>query len=122
MTQLAALGGDPIRREKYPSWPVFDERDIEAVVETVRSGHWGGFPFPGPNTAAFAERFAKLQGGGYAVPMINGTITMEVALRSADIGWGEEVIVPGYTLQATASAPMAAGAIPVLVDIHPDNY
>lgn len=122
MTQLAALGGDPIRREKYPSWPVFDERDIEAVVETVRSGHWGGFPFPGPNTAAFAERFAKLQGGGYAVPMINGTITMEVALRAADIGWGDEVIVPGYTFQATASAPMAAGAIPVIVDIHPDNY
>jgi dTDP-4-amino-4,6-dideoxygalactose transaminase len=47
---------------------------------------------------------------------------MEVALRAAGIGWGDEVIVPAYTFQATASAPMAAGAIPVIVDVHPDTY
>ena len=63
-----------------------------------------------------------MQGGEFAVPMMNGTITMEVALRAANIGWGDEVIVPAYTFQATAAAPMAAGAIPVIVDIHPDNY
>lgn len=58
----------------------------------------------------------------HAVPMMNGTVTMEVALRAAGIGWGDEVIVPAYTFQATAAAPMAAGAIPVIVDISPDNY
>jgi dTDP-4-amino-4,6-dideoxygalactose transaminase len=63
-----------------------------------------------------------MQGGGYAVPMANGTVTMEVALRAAGIGWGDEVIVPAYTFQATASAPMAAGAIPVIVDVDPNNY
>jgi dTDP-4-amino-4,6-dideoxygalactose transaminase len=63
-----------------------------------------------------------MQGGGYAVPMANGTVTMEVALRAAGIGWGDEVIVPAYTFQATASAPMAAGAIPVIVDIDPNTY
>ena len=41
--------------------------------------------------------------------MVNGTITIEVALRAADIGWGDEVIVPAYTFSATAAAPMAAG-------------
>ena len=54
--------------------------------------------------------------------MMNGTVTMEVALRAADIGWGDEVIVPAYTFMATAAAPLAAGAIPVLVDIDPGNY
>jgi dTDP-4-amino-4,6-dideoxygalactose transaminase len=54
--------------------------------------------------------------------MANGTVTMEVALRAADIGWGDEVIVPAYTFQATASAPMAAGAIPVIVDIDRQSY
>ena len=54
--------------------------------------------------------------------MANGTVTMEVALRAASIGWGDEVIVPAYTFQATASAPLAAGAIPVIVDIEPDTY
>jgi dTDP-4-amino-4,6-dideoxygalactose transaminase len=122
MAKLAALGGDPIRSKIYPKWPVFDERDVEAVTSAVKSGRWGGAPFPGPNTKAFAENFSELLGGGYAVPMMNGTITMEVAMRAANIGWGDEVIVPAYTFQATAAAPMAAGAIPVIVDISPENY
>ena len=122
MPALAILGGTPVRREPYPKWPVFDDRDVEAVARTLRSGRWGGVPFPGPNTAEFAERFAEMMGGGYAVPMVNGTITMEVALRAAGIGWGDEVIVPAYTFQATAAAPMAAGAAPVIVDINPDTY
>jgi dTDP-4-amino-4,6-dideoxygalactose transaminase len=63
-----------------------------------------------------------MQGGGYAVPMMNGTITMEVALRTAGIGWGDEVIVPAYTFQATAYAPMVVGALPVIVDIDPNTY
>jgi dTDP-4-amino-4,6-dideoxygalactose transaminase len=122
MSQLAILGGDKTRTEPYPQWPVWDQRDIDAVTEVIKSGRWGGFPYPGPKTAELAEKFAKMQGGGYAVPMANGTVTMEVALRAADIGWGDEVIVPAYTFQATASAPMSAGAIPVIVDVDPNSY
>ena len=122
MSELAILGGSKTRAENYPEWPVWDERDVQAVTEVVRSGRWGGFPYPGPKTAELAKKFAELQGGGYAVPMINGTVTMEVALRAAGIGWGDEVIVPAYTFQATASAPMAAGAIPVIVDVDSHNY
>ena len=118
----ALLGGPKSRQDPYPAWPVHDERDVEAVTQVVRSGRWGGFPYPGPETARFAERFAALQGGGHAVPMANGTITMEVALRAANIGWGDEVIVPAYTFQATAAAPMAAGAVPVIVDVDPATY
>ena len=122
MPKLAVFGGVPVRKEKYPAWPVYDERDIEVVKKTIKSGRWGGFPYPGPNTAEFAFKFAEMMGGGYAVPMANGTITMEVALRAAGIGWGDEVIVPAYTFQATAYAPMVAGAIPVIVDIDPETY
>lgn len=122
MSELAILGGPKTRTESYPAWPVWDQRDVDAVTEVVKSGRWGGFPYPGPKTAELAKKFSALQGGGYAVPMINGTITMEVALRAAGIGWGDEVIVPAYTFQATASAPMGAGAIPVIVDVDPNNY
>ena len=122
MSELAILGGPRIRTEPYPEWPVWDQRDIDAVTDVIKSGRWGGYPYPGPKTAKLAQKFAEMQGGGYAVPMANGTITMEVALRAAGIGWGDEVIVPAYTFQATASAPMAAGAIPVIVDVHPENY
>ena len=122
MSELAILGGSKTRTEPYPEWPVWDQRDVDAVVEVVKSGRWGGYPYPGPKTAELAKKFAELQGGGYAVPMINGTVTMEVALRAAGIGWGDEVIVPAYTFQATASAPMGAGSIPVIVDIDPNTY
>ncbi len=122
MSQLAILGGLKTRTEPYPEWPVWDQRDIDAVTEVIKSGRWGGFPYPGPQTAELARKFSELQGGGYAVPMANGTVTMEVACRAADIGWGDEVIVPAYTFQATAAAPMAAGAIPVIVDVDPNTY
>jgi len=122
MSELAILGGPKTRTEPYPQWPVWDQRDIDAVTEVIKSGRWGGYPYPGPKTAELAKKFAELQGGGYAVPMINGTVTMEVALRAAGVGWGDEVIVPAYTFQATASAPMAAGAIPVIVDVDPNTY
>ena len=122
MSKLAILGGTPTRTKPYPAWPVHDERDVAAVTAVVKSGRWGGHPYPGPQTAEFTRRFAELQGGGHAVAMANGTVTMEVALRAANVGWGDEVIVPAYTFQATAAAPMAAGAIPVIVDIDPETY
>ncbi len=122
MSDLAALGGTPIRSEPYPDWPVHDERDIQAVSEVITSGRWGGFPYPGPKTAEFARRFAEMQGGGFAVPMANGTVTMEVALRAMNIGWGDEVLIPAYTFQATAAAVMSAGAIPVIVDVDEYTY
>ncbi|HNR02655.1 MAG TPA: DegT/DnrJ/EryC1/StrS family aminotransferase [Anaerolineaceae bacterium] len=122
MSELAIFGGPKTRTKPYPQWPVWDERDIEAVTQVIKSGRWGGYPYPGPVTAEFARKFAAMQGGGHAVPMANGTVTMEVALRASGIGWGDEVIVPAYTFQATAAAPMAAGAIPVIVDVLPESY
>lgn len=122
MSVLAIFGGPRVRSKPYPEWPVFDERDVEAVASVIRSGRWGGYPYPGPKTAEFIRRFEEMQGGGYGVAVVNGTVTMEVALRAAGIGWGDEVIVPAYTFQATAAAPMAAGAIPVIVDIDPETY
>ncbi|MEN9934429.1 MAG: hypothetical protein RLZZ387_1008 [Chloroflexota bacterium] len=122
MAQLAINGGTPVRKDAYPTWPVWDQREVDAVTAVVRSGRWGGFPEPGPHAAAFARRFAEYHGAKHGICMANGTITLIVSLRAAGIGLGDEVIVPGYTFAATALAPMEAGAIPVIVDIDPANY
>ena len=82
----------------------------------------GRLSLPGPQSRAFADGFAQMQGGQFAVLAANGTVTLEVALRAAGVGWGDEVIVPAYTFQATAAGDMAAGAIPVLADVDPDTY
>jgi dTDP-4-amino-4,6-dideoxygalactose transaminase len=120
--RLAILGGTPVRPQGYPGWPEIDETDVEAVAAAVRSGRWGGHPVPGPNARAFGEGFAALQGARHAIVMMNGTVTMEVALKALDIGWGDEVIVPALTFAATAYAPIAAGALPVIVDVLPGSW
>lgn len=122
MPELAINGGTPVRSDSYPAWPAWDERDVEAVTAVVRSGNWGGFPEPGPNAGAFEEAFAAYQGARHGVLMANGTVTMEVALKALGIGWGDEVIVPALTFAATAYAPMAAGALPVIIDVEPRTW
>src|SRR2546427_1588078 len=117
MAELAVHGGPPVRPEGYPVWPQPTERDVQAVVEVVMSGRWGGFPEPGPKAAEFAAKFAAYQGAQYGIVMANGTVTMEVALKALGIGWGDEVIIPALTFAATAYAVMAAGALPVIVDV-----
>ena len=59
-SQLAILGGTPVRPQGYPDWPDVDEVTVQAVADAVRSGRWGGFPYPGPQTAAFARRVAAI--------------------------------------------------------------
>ncbi len=122
MAELALFGGEATRSKPWPAWPVHDERDIAALTEVIRSGNWGGFPYPGPQTRRFLDAFIEMQRGRYAVAVMNGTLTLEVALRAAGIGWGDEVIVPAYSFQATAAAPIMAGAIPVIVDIEADTF
>jgi len=122
MSELAINGATSIRSTPYPAWPKGDDREIEAVTQVIRSGDWGGFPEPGRNAAAFEDAFAAYQGAQHGILMSNGTITMEVALKALGIGWGDEVIIPALTFAATAYAPIAAGALPVIVDVTPDTW
>jgi dTDP-4-amino-4,6-dideoxygalactose transaminase len=122
MATLAINGGTPVRSDPFPAWPAVGDEDVEAVVEVVRSGAWGGFPEPGVHAAAFEEAFAAYQGATHGVLMMNGTVTMEVALKALDVGWGDEVVIPALTFAATAYAPIAAGALPVIVDVEPRTW
>lgn len=119
---LAILGGPPVRNQAYPQWPVCNHEDEAQVLAALRSDQWGGYPEPGPFNHQFCQEFAAFQGAKHGILMANGTITMEVALKALDIGWGDEVIVPALTFAATAYAPMAAGALPVVVDIEPRSW
>src|SRR3990172_1483239 len=112
MAELAIRGGTPVRPQGYPAWPGWGDAEIQAVTEVVGSGSWGGFPEPGPKAQEFESAFAAYQGARHGVLMMNGTVTMEVALKALGIGWGDEVIVPALTFAAPAYAPMAAGALP----------
>lgn len=116
---LALSGGAPVRTRPFPSWPVWDHTDEEALLEVLRSGMWG---LGGSKVPEFENRFAAYHGAKYGVAACNGTVTLQVALTALGVGPGDEVIVPGYTFVATGAAVLHVGAIPVIVDIDPDTY
>jgi dTDP-4-amino-4,6-dideoxygalactose transaminase len=122
MPALAIAGGTPVRATPYPAWPDADAAYETAVLEVVRGGRWGGFPEPGPHARSFEAKFAAYQGARHGVLMSNGTVTMEVALKALGIGWGDEVVVPALTFSATPYAAIAAGALPVFVDVTRETW
>ncbi|HTB09951.1 MAG TPA: DegT/DnrJ/EryC1/StrS family aminotransferase [Bryobacteraceae bacterium] len=122
MSELAILGGDPVRRAAFSRWPQYLPSDAVRLQQVLESGHWGGFPVPSPHAKEFAERFADLHGARYGLCIANGTIALIAALRAAGIRFGDEVIVPAYTWDGTATAVLFAGGIPVFADVDPDTY
>lgn len=122
MSQLAILGGDPVRKRPFSPWPQYRASDIERVTRVIESRHWGGYPYPTPLATEFCKAFAELQGAKYALPVVNGTVSLTVSLLACGVGFGDEVIVPAYTWDGTATAVLAMGAVPVFADVDPDTY
>ena len=87
----------------------------EAIRRVVDSGWY----ILGPEVERFESEFAAFHGGGTAVGVANGTDAIELALRAAGIGHGDEVITVSHTAVATVCAIERAGAKPILVDIDP---
>lgn len=76
----------------------------------------------GEEVAAFEREFARYIGVAYAVGVASGTDALELALRAAGVGAGDEVITVSHTAVATVVAIERAGATPVLVDIDPPSF
>src|SRR2546428_6600551 len=74
----------------------------------------------GPEVAAFEQAFAAFSGVRHCVGVASGTDAIELALRAAGVGPGDEVILPANTFIATAEAVARSGATPVLVDCDPE--
>lgn len=97
--------------------PDISEREIESVVETLRSG----WITTGPKTKEFEKQIAAYVGTDRAVCLNSSTAAMEMTLRLLGIGSGDEVIVPAYTYTASCSVICHVGATPVMVDIQQDH-
>lgn len=117
--KLAVDGGTPVRQQPFVGWPIWDEREEQALMRTLRSGQWG---IGGEETELFEQEFAQSVGVRYSLSVTNGTAALEAALRAVGVGYGDEVIVPPYTFLATATAVLLVGAIPIFADIDPESY
>ena len=97
------------------SKPVIDEATIAAVSDVLRSG----WITSGPKVQAFEAQLSEYFGGRPVRTFNSGTCTMEIALRIAGIGAGDEVITTPISWVATANVILEVGATPVFADIDP---
>ena len=118
--KLAIEEGAAVRTDPWPAWPVWDAREEQALLDVLRSGHWG--MVDGAKVQQFETAWAELHRARYCVSVVNGTAALEIALRALEVGPGDEVIVPPYTFIATATAALLVGAVPIFADIDPETY
>ncbi|CAG2135624.1 DegT/DnrJ/EryC1/StrS family aminotransferase [Cupriavidus plantarum] len=95
--------------------PDIDAAAIAEVGKVLASG----WITSGPKMQAFEAALSALFDGRPVRTFANGSATMEIALRIADIGPGDEVITTPITWVATANVVLGVGARPVFVDIDP---
>ncbi len=98
--------------------PYYDDQEIEAVSEVIRSG-WVGL---GPKTAQFEKEFADFSKTRYCIGLNSCTAALDMALRLLGINYGHEVIVPTLTFVSTAHCVAYNLATPIFADIDPETF
>jgi dTDP-4-amino-4,6-dideoxygalactose transaminase len=98
--------------------PLFDPRVIASALRVLARGDLARYYSPGVSEVeAFEKELAKAIGVYKTLGVNSGTSALICALVGLGIGPGDEVLVPAYTWVATAAAPLAVGAVPVLTEV-----
>lgn len=121
-SKLALSGGMPVWTGGWPRWPAPGAGTAAKVSDVLISGRWtvsGPWSDSTPVDVRLATRFAEYVGTRWCLPVDHGSSALIIAMRGLGIGPGDEVIVPGLTWVACASAVARAGAVPILADIDP---
>jgi perosamine synthetase len=116
----ALLGGEPIRPQGPPDWPVADEAIREAMQSAYRDGSWGRYH--GGHVARLEQRLAEMHQVAHVLTCGSGTFAVELALRALKVGPGHEVVMAAYDYSGNFLSVHAVGARPVLVDVDADNW
>ena len=110
MHVLAIQGGKPVRTRPFTAWPVYDQSEEKALLGVLRSGKLWRFAFgqgvslaepekgERSQVALFQEEFARKHDCKYGIAAAKGTVTLEMGIRAMDLGIGDEIILPAYTL------------------------
>ena len=82
----ALLGGGKVRTQPFPDWPVFDQREERAVLDTLHSGKW--YRGSGQMVKKFEAAYARLTGAKTCLATINGTAALFTVAQRAGRGAG----------------------------------
>jgi perosamine synthetase len=116
----ALLGGRPACPSGPPDWPPFDESVRDALLSAWQTGAWG--KYRGGLVQKFEERLGEMHGVPHVLACGSGTYAVELALRALKVGSGDEVVLSAYDYFGNFLSVHAVHALPVLVDVDPDNW
>jgi dTDP-4-amino-4,6-dideoxygalactose transaminase len=128
-SKLALLGGKPVKTGGFPQHNSIGREEKKLVNAVLDSGILSLFQgnnsaefYGGPFVKRMEQDFANYFGAKHAVSMNSATSALHAAVFAAGAGPGDEVIVPPYTMSATASAVLMQNAVPVFADIKKNNF
>lgn len=129
MSKLAINGGTPALGGRLSPYPSMGLAEAEAVRRVVESGNlsgfygsWGDQFLGGPLVREFEAAWSARFDVAHTVSVNSATSGLFAAIGAIGAGPDDEVIVPPYTMSATAVAPLVYGATPVFADIEPDTF
>ena len=100
---------------KQKDWPNYSEGLISSVGSILRSGRINYTS--GPYGKKFEKEFSKFIGNNYSVAICNGTVALEVAIKSLGLPKNSEIIVTARSFFSSASCIVNTGHIPVFADV-----
>lgn len=99
--------------------PLLDGQEKQYLIECIDSG-W--ISSEGPFVQKFEAQFAARVGRSQGITVSNGSMALDASIAALEIGPGDEVILPTFTIISCAAAIVRAGATPVLVDSDPQTW
>ncbi|MDR1361738.1 MAG: DegT/DnrJ/EryC1/StrS family aminotransferase [Holosporaceae bacterium] len=129
MSKLAILGGEKVRKTKFPPYTPIGKEEFEEVKEVFKSnvfsrflGAWHEDFFGGPQIRALEKEWAEFFGVKHAISVNSATSGLYCAVGAIGTEPFDEIIVSPYTMCASAVAPLVYNAIPVFADVESDCF
>lgn len=126
---LALLGGEAAVRDGLVPYRTMSSRERQAVIDVIDAdclsgfyGSWGDQFLGGPKVREFEAAWCARFGCRHAITVNSATTGLMAAVGAVGVGPGDEVIVPPYTMSATAMAVVAYGGIPIFADIEEETF
>jgi dTDP-4-amino-4,6-dideoxygalactose transaminase len=99
----------------YSQWPSYDQKTIKEISKIIKSGNLN--IWKGKNNLKFEKNYAKFINRKYALSIANGSVALEIALKSIGIKKNDEIIVTSKSYFISAACVLNVGAIPKFVDV-----
>ncbi len=129
MSELAILGGKPVRTIPFPDRKTMGEAEKRAALRVLDSDVLSGFLGAGgaafnggEEVKKFERAWADKYGFKHAISVNSWTSGLMVAVGAVGVEPGDEVICSPYTMSASATAALFYGGVPVFADLDPANY